>query len=1219
VPHIAILGSLVVRGAAGPVEVTGPRRRALLIRLVLSANEVVPTGELIEDLWGQKQPRTVVKSLQVQIGQLRRQLSAVATAATIVTRGAGYSLEVDRDLVDAGRFERLVREGRRANAEGRPVQASRRLHDGLRLWRGRALVDVENEPFAQGEIARLEGLRVVALEEGFEADLARGAHRDIITELESYLHVHGLRERGWGQLMVAYYRSGRQADALRAYQRACATLVEVGLEPGSELRALERQILDQEPSPEWRPAPTHVLGERSLGPAASSSGGGRPDGLPLPAAADVRSSIVGRDDPLRLVAARWERARQEQRQLLLVEGDPGIGKSRFVAEAAARVSRSGGIVLWGRCDENPTNPYQPFTEALDHLLRWTTDDQAETLVGGNGDHLVPVIPGLTERLGGTAPPVFHNSDHDRILVLDAVAAVLGRLVEHAPVLLVIEDLHFAASQTVHLLRHWLRQSRLGSTMSIWTYRLAELDQNWEVRSLLADVVGDPGTATVGLDDLSVADLEALVRESGPSFGASDPAMLARLLHRRTGGNPLLATQLLRAIADATPAHRDELMVATGTEHAGHVGVPSTVRLLVRQRTDRLSADAFLTLQVASVMGIEFDIGVLQTVLGSRPAPETASDAGPLDLLPALEALVHARLIDERADGTQYCFAHSLVRDSIYSDLSALRRARLHHRLADALVGSAHPAPVIAHHYRLAVLDGACAPAVEWLERAVLDHMGRFAYDDAQRALLQAIALVESASETDRSVRARLRLLLARCTEMLGNRAASQRHAEEAAADARISGSTEILVHAAIQRAGFAQPDSFDDAAVALFQQALDAVGEGRPDLRALVLSRAALSKTLVLGPSLDTDALGLEALALARACGDERVHYAALAAFVMMSHSGSGLEEQRALLAEMAEIERSPGIDVGASHGPFALPIDSASRLRNEAMSRLRSGDVESFDRMTEEIAALGRTRRDWLLLAIAEASRALRALLDGRFHDVSTHVDEMNRVGGNDHNIGNYMNGLRFVLAREVGELHQFEPWLTALQPRTATASIVSASIAGLYLYTGRPDAAYRVVDDFLPLELDSLTRIVPPAILAVFAEVCCHAHDTTRAAQLYDRLIPYAGEMLVLTWTYTVAGATDRYLGLLAGALGRSDEAEERFAAAVRFEESLPSPPLVVRSKASWGGWLLGREEEAQRRRGRELLDDAVTEATRIGMAPIALPDVALGRRDDDARTFY
>jgi DNA-binding SARP family transcriptional activator len=1176
----------------------------------MSANEVVPTGELIEDLWGQKQPPTVAKSLQVQIGHLRRQLSAAAAAATIVTSGAGYSLEVDRDLVDAGRFEWFVREGRRANAGGRPVQASSHLHDGLRLWRGRALVDVEHESFAQAEIARLEGLRVVALEERFEADLARGAHRDIVTELESYLHVHGLRERGWGQLMIAYYRCGRQADALRAYQRACAKLVEVGLEPGGELRALERQILDQEPSPEWRPVPTHVLSARSPGPAASSNGRGRPEGLPLPAAAEVRSSIVGRDAQLRLVAAGWERARQEQRQVLLVEGDPGIGKTRFVAEAAAQVSRSGGIVLWGRCDENPTNPYQPFTEALDHVLRWTTDDQAETLVAGDGDHLVPVIPGLTERLGGTAPPVFHNSDHDRILVLDAVTGVLGRLVEHAPVLLVIDDLHWAASQTVHLLRHWLRQSRPGSTMSIWTYRLAELDRNREARSLLADVVGDPGTATVGLDDLSIADLEALVRDAGLSFGGGEPATLARLLHRRTGGNPLLSTQLLRAIADATPVHRAELMVATGSEHAGPLGVPSTVRLLVRQRTDRLPADAFLTLQAASVMGVEFDIGVLQTVLASLPAPEALSDAGPVDLLPALEALVRARLIDERADGTQYCFAHSLVRDSIYGDLSALRRARLHHRLADALVASAHPAPVIAHHYRLAVLDGTWALAVEWLERAVLDHMGRFAYDDAQHALLQAIALVESASETDRSVRARLRLVLARCTEMLGDRAASRRHAEDAAADARISGSTEILVHAAIQRAGFAQPDSFDDTAVALFGQALDAVGEGRPDLRALVLSRAALSETLVLGPSLETDSLGLEALALARACGDERVHYAALAAFVLMSHSGSGLEEQRALLAEMAEIERSPGIDVGASHGPFALPIDSASRLRNEAMSRLRSGDIESFDRMTEEIAELGRTRRDWLLLAIAEASSALRALLDGRFDDVPAHVDEMDRVGGNDLTIGNYMNGLRFVLAREVGRLHEFEPWLTALQPRRATASVVSAAVAALYLHTGRRDAAYRVVDDFLPLELDSLTRLVPPATLAVFAECCCHAHDTTRAAQMYDRLVPYAGEMLVLTWTYSVAGATDRYLGLLAGVLGRPEEAEERFAAAVRFEEALPSPPLVVRTKAAWGEWLLGRDDEAGRRRGRELLDDAATVARRIGMEPVALPDIALGK---------
>jgi DNA-binding SARP family transcriptional activator len=1207
VAQIGILGSLIVHGSSATVEVTGPRRRALLIRLLLSANEVVPTGELIEDLWGAHRPRTVVKSLQVQIGQLRRQLAEAAVDASIVTRGTGYSLDIDRHLIDAVRFEQMVQDGRSARADGRLTHTSDLLHDALRLWRGRALVDVEHESFAQGEIARLEELRLVALEERFEVDLARGAHGQVATDLESFLHVNGLRERAWGQLMVAYYRCGRQADALRAYQRAGAQLQEIGLEPGPELRALERQVLDQAPALEWQPSPAPAPGERSPGPEASAGDHGRQRAAALPPAADVGTSIVGRDDELRIVAAGWGRARRAHCPVVLVEGDPGIGKTRVVAEAAARIHRSGGTVLWGRCDESPTNPYQPFTEALEHVLRGTPDDQIEDLVGGNGHHLLAVVSGLAERLGGLTPPVVHNSDHDRILVFDAVAATLDRLLERAPVLIVIDDIHWASSQTVHLLRHLLGRPRPGPVMVMCTYRLAELERSRDVRSLLAEAVRDHDTTTVVLDDLSVEDVEDLVREVGTPLDVDDPVELARLLHGRSGGNPLLSTQLLRAFADATPAHRAELMVATRTHDAGQQGIPSSIRLIVRERTDRLSPDAVHALQVASVMGFEFDVEVLQMVLDALPPLDATSGTGPVDLMPALEALVGARLINEGAGGTEFSFAHSLVRDAIYSELSVLRRARAHHKVADALVASAHPAPAIARHYGLAVLAGARPQAIEWLERAVLDHMKRFAYDDARQAAVKAIAMVESEAHVDRSIRARLRLLLARCTEMLGDQAASRRHAEDAAADARASASTETLVHAAIQRAGFAQPDSFDETAAGLFQQALDAAGDERPDLRALVLSRAALCETLVLGPSRATDVLALEALELARTSGNRRVLHAALAAYVLLAPSGGDLEEQRSVLAEMAEIERSQELEVEVEvvHGAYTLPVDGAARLRSEAMTCLRRGDVEAFDLVTAEIAELGRARRDWFLLAIAEASRALRAHLDGRFDDMARHLEEMGRLGGNDHTVRNYMNGLGFVLARDIGRVDDLEPWLLAEPPRPAVASITLAALALLYLFTGRPEDAYRVVDDFLPVELDGLTRTVPPSVLASFAVVCCHVHDTRRAAQLYDLLVPYTGQLLVLTWTYTAAGAADRYLGLLAAELGREEEAEERFAAAVRFEGSLPSPPLVARTKSCWGSWLVGHSDERRRQRGRALLEEAACEARRMGMAPPSFPD--------------
>jgi DNA-binding SARP family transcriptional activator len=261
-----ILGGLEVQDAGRPLPVRGPRRRALLVHLLVNANEVVPDERLLEDLWAGGQPASGRSALRVRVSQLRKALED--GDAVLLTRPPGYVLHVQPDELDALRFERLLAEGRKALAAGDAERAAATLRDALALWRGPALADVAYEPWAQAEIARLEELRRTALEERIEADLALGRHAELVGELEALAAAEPLRERLRGQLMLALYRSGRQADALAAYRAARESLVEeLGIEPGRALQDLEGAILRQDPALE-PPRPELAPDERASAPAA---------------------------------------------------------------------------------------------------------------------------------------------------------------------------------------------------------------------------------------------------------------------------------------------------------------------------------------------------------------------------------------------------------------------------------------------------------------------------------------------------------------------------------------------------------------------------------------------------------------------------------------------------------------------------------------------------------------------------------------------------------------------------------------------------------------------------------------------------------------------------------------------------------------------------------------------------------------------------------------
>src|SRR5262249_24024885 len=318
-----ILGPLEIESAAGPVELGGAKQRALVTLLLLHANDVVPTSRLIDVLWADELPADGSKALQVHVSRLRR---ALGGEDVVETRPGGYLLAADASSFDLPRFQEGAAAGRALLAAGDPRGARSALAEALGLWRGAPLAEFATDAFAQAEIARLEELRLAAVEDRIDADLELGAHAEVVAELEALIARHPLRERLRGQLMVALYRSGRQAEALQAYRDARDALVEeLGLEPGKALQELEQAILRQDAALDFRPR------DEPARPGRRAAG-----------------AFVGRDVELAELGHALDDAVAGRGRLYLVSGGSGVGKTRLADEVASRAKEAGMTVLWGR-------------------------------------------------------------------------------------------------------------------------------------------------------------------------------------------------------------------------------------------------------------------------------------------------------------------------------------------------------------------------------------------------------------------------------------------------------------------------------------------------------------------------------------------------------------------------------------------------------------------------------------------------------------------------------------------------------------------------------------------------------------------------------------------------------------------------------------------------------------------------------------------------------
>ncbi len=838
-----ILGPLQVRDAGRPLMLGRPKQRAVLGILLLDAGKVVSLDRLVDEVWGRESPPQALASVQAYVSRLRRLLEPErapgARPTVIVNQAPGYRIVVRTEDLDAARFQQLASRGHDLLQQGQAPRAAETLEEALALWRGPLLADFTDASFVQAERARLEDLRLAAVEDRLSADLRIGRHARIVAELEQLTAEHPFRERLQGLHMAALYRSGRQAEALQSYQHFREHLrEELGLDPGQALRDLEQDILRQAPGLDWTPpAVDGAVSVPLLDPRATSR--------PL----ETRSGFVGRETELHLIDRALARASPGRGSVILVTGEPGVGKTELADEAGRRARGSGVTVAWGRSDQDAgAPPFWPWTQVFRELIAGVGGEAAHAALGPRATELAPLLPEVSGGRSGTvAPP--DDPDTARFRLHQAVTDALRHVSAERRLLVVLDDLQWADVGSQRLLTHLAAALADAPVVLLVTYRDRDADGGEPLAETLGELARVGRVDRVdrlelaGIGQADVADVMAY------HFGAEPDDELVRLIGDRTGGNPFFVLEVLRLLAgNGWPGRPVSEAAALLAEQ-----VPAGVRDVLRRRLARLPEQTRAVLLVAAVNGHDFDLDVVRAVTGVDDDQALA----------AVELTVSAGLVVESPAAVgRFRFAHALIREAVYGEISRARRARLHARVGQALLDQHGGDPEhilhVAHHWWLAAPVVGAEQAIPHVIAAADRCLDTLAHEEAERQLRRCLELLASAppsasrSASELAVHLRLGTLLVGVQLRLGRLIGQPRddaHEEAWAsftrarhlADGLRDSSAVLAAYRGLFEVAFATADH--RAATSLAEVMLDEAGRSG-DQAGLVVARLALGRTL---------------------------------------------------------------------------------------------------------------------------------------------------------------------------------------------------------------------------------------------------------------------------------------------------------------------------------------------------------------------------------------
>ena len=870
---------------------------------------------------------------------------------------------------------------------------------------------------------------------------------------------------------------------------------------------------------------------------------------------EATKSLVGRENETALLRAAVDDAHAGRSRVVLIAGEPGIGKTALAEDAAARAGAAGAFVAWGTGWEGEGAPaYWPWIQIIrSYAAGVSTGDLLADLGEGAAD-----IARLVPEVGGRFLSLSHNEqvdpDRARFRLFDNVAAFLRAAAARRPMCLILDDLHWADRSSLELLAFFTRASRDARVAVVGTYRDVELEASQ--RDLIASLAGE----RIALSGLGPGEVTSLIRLT---TGADPASELAGAVYDRTTGNPFFVKEVARLLH--TQGRLDDAAASPA------LAIPERVRDVVRRRLTHLDQETVRVLGVASVIGAEFGIDLLGEVAVMPGA----------DLLSRLDAAAAARLVAEVPGSVgRYAFAHSLVRDVLYEDLGAAQRAALHWRTGEALGARSAQETYrseIAHHLVRGATAGDPAVAAGAAVAAARAAIRMYAWDQAAELFSRALDVFAIAAGADPLARLQTMLELGDARIRTSDLAAAREVFIAAAELAADQDRPTELAHAALGigggLSGFEVP-LFDESQMDLLHRALDRLPPDDSAVRAWVLARLSVASSFVLSES-DREALSREAIAMARRIGDRGALSYGLSSLCDAIAGPDHVADRVAASTEMIELSAQPaegaarcGIEscaVCLCDPEFAL---LGRRLR--IVANLERGDVTAVDRDIDAYSRLAEHLRQPLFRWYVPLFAGMRAMLRGDLDAAARHLAETDAFAATtgSENAVVLARTQRIGLSLERGdddEAGKMWDWLLGISglERLPSTPAMRAVQAALFKdeVAGRPALRGWVAQGgiaALPKDAEWLTGGV------YGAECALRLRDPEAAEHMYDALAPYEDLFAVDGIAAHVMGAVSHYLGRLAGLLGRTGDAERHLDRAIAAHAAIGAPLWEERSRA-------------------------------------------------------
>jgi class 3 adenylate cyclase/tetratricopeptide (TPR) repeat protein len=913
------------------------------------------------------------------------------------------------------------------------------------------------------------------------------------------------------------------------------------------------------------------------------------DAVPLPSRLSVRppAGVVGRETEMTAMLDAFKRVGSGGgREVLLVSGEAGLGKTTLVAETARAAFANGADVLFGHCEEDLANPYQLFREALGHYVTHASEEQLVAHVAAQGSELARLIPALASRLPELQPSKATDADTERYLLFAGVVGLLAAASQQQPVVLVLDDLQWADKGSLDLLRHVIAADQPMRLLVLGTYRDSELSRSHPFLETLAAMRRVDAIYRVeltGLDDSGVVSL----MEARAGHVLDDASIgLAHAVYRETDGNPFFVGEILRHLVETGAIFQDATGRWSTVDSLDQMALPDSVREVIGARVGRLGPDAERVLSVAAVIGRDFDLDLLAR------ATKTSHD----DLLDILEAAAAVTLVRETADAHgRYNFAHALIQHTLYEDLGPNRRAGTHRVVAKALeelCGNRTGARVgeLARHWFNATQPIDLAKAIDYSRQAADSALRALAPADALRYYAQALDLYAQTDQPDPSLGLDLTIGLGTAQRQTGDQAFRDTllHAARRAAEL---GDPERLVAAVLanDRGWHSALGTVDAEKVAMLETALERVGADDPN-RALVLST--LCSELTWGSPLERrQALADEAIAIAHASGDDATIVRVLNHIAYPLMVPSLLEQSLARSADaLLRAER------------IGDPVLRFWAAVWRAVATEVAGDLVEVDRCFEIVASHAEQLDQPSLTWVNTFGQAVRAEIAGDAERVEQLATDAFRIGtdGNEPDAATYFGGHLIEVSWMRGTMSELRPVIEQLAADNPGLPVFAGTLALAHVEADDADGAARLLEDFAAADFDLALNPTWLEGMALYSEAAIECGEPKFAGPLFNRLEPWA-DQLSTTGGGSAEGPVGHYLGGLATVLGRYDDAEAFFTEAAAFNERIGAKFFAARTHLWWGRMLAQRDAPGDAARARDLLERARTAAADNGYANV------------------